>query len=57
MTKTEPQVLASNHLAIIGLLEELPPVGSVWPDDARRAWVEAVLAAFAVLYERAGDTA
>jgi len=45
----------SEHLAIRGLLMTLPPVGSVFPDEKRREWADAVLAAFNLIYLRAPE--
>jgi hypothetical protein len=45
----------AEHLAIRGLLMTLPPVGSVFPDQKRREWSDAVLAAFNLIYLRAPD--
>jgi hypothetical protein len=42
----------ADHLAIRGLLQTLPPVGSVFPDAKRKEWADAVVAAFALIYER-----
>lgn len=42
----------ADHMAIRGLLQTLPPVGAVFPDNKRREWADAVLAAFALIYER-----
>jgi hypothetical protein len=42
----------AEHLAIRGLLLTLPPVGSYFPDEKRKEWADAVLAAFALIYER-----
>jgi hypothetical protein len=42
----------ADHMAIRGLLQTLPPVGSVFSDAKRREWADAVLAAFALIYER-----
>ena len=48
-----PNVVAgADHLAIRGLLQTLPPVGAVFPETKRREWADAVLAAFALIYER-----
>lgn len=41
------------HMLIEGLFDELPPVGAEWADEQRQAWIEALLAAFNVLYTRA----
>lgn len=42
----------AEHLAIRGLLGTLPPVGSVYPDAKRREFADALLATFALIYER-----
>jgi hypothetical protein len=42
----------ADHMAIRGLLQTLPPVGAVFPESKRREWADAVLAAFALIYER-----
>jgi hypothetical protein len=42
----------SDHMVIRGLLQTLPPVGAVFPEAKRREWADAVLAAFALIYER-----
>jgi hypothetical protein len=47
------EIKGADTLLVRGLLQELPPVGSVWPQERREAWVAAMLAAFAVMYERA----
>jgi hypothetical protein len=41
-----------DHLALRGLLNELPPVGAVFPDENRDEWIDAVVKLFALLYER-----
>ena len=50
--RSETPIPGAEHLAIRGLLMTLPPVGSVFPDEKRREWADAVLAAFALIYER-----
>ena len=45
----------SEHLAIRGLLMTLPPVGAVFPQEKRKEWSDAVLAAFNLIYLRAPD--
>jgi hypothetical protein len=45
----------AEHLAIRGLLMTLPPVGSVFPDQNRNEWANAVLAAFNLIYLRAPE--
>lgn len=45
-------VPGAEHLAIRGLLLTLPPVGSHFPEEKRREWADAMLAAFALIYER-----
>jgi hypothetical protein len=42
----------AEHLAIRGLLGTLPPIGSVYPDEKRREFADALLATFALIYER-----
>ncbi len=42
----------ADHMAIRGLLQTLPPVGSVFSETKRQEWADAVLAAFALIYER-----
>lgn len=46
---------ASDHLLIAGLLQALPPIGSVWPEAERKRWTDAALANFALLYKLAPD--
>lgn len=46
------EVPGAEHLAIRGLLMTLPPVGSYFPEERRKEWAEAMLAAFALIYER-----
>lgn len=36
---------------IEGLLNRLPPPGSVWPDGERHAWLDMLTAAFKVVYK------
>jgi hypothetical protein len=43
---------AAKNPFVIGLIQSLPPVGSVWPDAKREDWTKAALAAFAIIYER-----
>lgn len=50
--RTDHATAGADHLAIRGLLSTLPPVGSVFSDQKRREWAEAVLAAFNMIYER-----
>lgn len=51
--RREPDVIpGADHLAIRGLLLTLPPVGTVYPDDKRKEWADAVLAAFNLIYVR-----
>jgi hypothetical protein len=40
----------SLHPAIAGMLEELPPRGAVWPDEALHAWVAALESVLRVVY-------
>lgn len=42
----------AEHLAVRGLLQTLPPVGSVFSEQKRKDWADAMLAAFALIYER-----
>jgi len=42
----------ADPLAIRGLLQTLPPVGSVFPDEKRREWAEAIVAVFNMIYTR-----
>lgn len=49
---TGPSISGADHLVMRGLLQTLPPIGSVFPDEKRREWADAVLAAFALIYER-----
>jgi Family of unknown function (DUF5343) len=46
----------AEHLAIRGLLGTLPPVGSVFPEQKRRDFSDALLATFALIYEREEPT-
>ncbi len=41
---------ARDHLAVRGLLNELPPAGSVWQEKRRREWVDAMVKTLALLY-------
>ena len=51
------QRLAMSSPFVQGLIQALPTVGTTWSDAKRRAWVEAALAAFNMIYERpAGDS-
>lgn len=43
---------AAKNPFVIGLIQALPPVGSVWPDAKREDWTKAALAAFSIIYER-----
>lgn len=53
--RPDPTVIpGADHLAIRGLLMTLPPVGAVFPDEKRREWADAVLAAFNLIYLRSG---
>ncbi len=45
------EVKGADALVIRGLLQELPPVGSEWPQERQVAWLDAVAAAFKVLYD------
>jgi hypothetical protein len=42
----------SDHLAVRGLLTELPRIGEVWPEERRRDWLDAMEKTLALLYER-----
>lgn len=42
---------AGQHHFIRGLIEELPPIGSEWPREAREAWTAAALATFDLIYK------
>jgi hypothetical protein len=42
----------ADHMVIRGLLQTLPNVGAVFPEAKRQEWANAVLAAFALIYER-----
>lgn len=50
--RTPDEVPGADHLAIRGLLLTLPPVGSYFPDDKRQEFADAMLATFALIYER-----
>ena len=51
--RAEPmETPGAEHLAIRGLLLTLPPVGSVFSEQKRKEWADAMLAAFALIYER-----
>jgi hypothetical protein len=50
--RSPDEVPGYEHLAVRGLLTTLPPVGSYFPDEKRKEWAEAMLAAFALIYER-----
>lgn len=58
--RTPPQLVTpplgpvpgGDHLIVRGLIQALPPVGSVFPAEKRREWANAVVAAFALIYER-----
>jgi hypothetical protein len=51
------QRLAMSSPFVQGLIQVLPPIGTTWRDAKRRAWLEAALAAFNMIYERpAGDS-
>lgn len=50
-----PPPNTGQHPFVSGLLQSLPPVGSVWNDQKRQDWVNAALAAFNIIYERAPD--
>ena len=52
VTRVPAAVPGAQHLAIRGLLLTLPPVGSYFPEQKREDWANAVLAAFALIYER-----
>lgn len=39
------------HPFIVGLLDSLPPVGTVWPEGKREAWITAAKAVFDMIYE------
>jgi len=39
------------HPFIAGLIQTLPPAGSVWAPAKREAWLRAAAAAFDVIYE------
>jgi len=52
VVRAPTEVSGADHLAIRGLLTTLPPVGAYFPDEKRREWADAVLAAFALIYER-----
>ena len=45
----------ADHMAVRGLLQTLPPVGSVFSDEKRREWAAAIVAVFNMIYERAPD--
>jgi len=47
-----PPPFIGEHPFIVGLLQTLPPVGSVWPDGKRKDWMKAALAVFNMMYER-----
>jgi hypothetical protein len=49
---TSVETPGAEHLAIRGLLLTLPPVGAVFPEQKRRDFADALLAAFALIYER-----
>lgn len=40
------------HPFVVGLIQSLPEVGSVWPDQKRDDWVQAAMAVFNMIYER-----
>ena len=42
----------SRHPFIVGLIQSLPRIGTVWPDAKREAWVATAHAAFNMIYER-----
>jgi uncharacterized protein DUF5343 len=43
------------HPFVIGLLQSLPEIGSVWPDSKRNDWIKAASAVFNMIYERPPD--
>jgi hypothetical protein len=45
----------ADHMAIRGLLQTLPPVGSVFADEKRQEWANAVVAVFNMIYVRAPE--
>ncbi len=45
---------ARDHLAVRGLLNELPPVGSVWTEEKRQEWIDAMVKTLTLLYAAAG---
>lgn len=47
-----PPPSTGKHPFIVGLLQSLPEVGSVWSDTKRKDWAEAALAVFNMIYER-----
>jgi hypothetical protein len=47
---------AEKNLVVRGLLQTLPPVGAVFPEKRRQEWADAMLAAFALIYEREPGT-
>lgn len=49
--RPSPPPASGQHPFIVGLLDTLPEVGTVFPMSKRRAWADAALAAFAVIYE------
>ncbi|HEX5173697.1 MAG TPA: DUF5343 domain-containing protein [Gaiellaceae bacterium] len=55
--RPDPTITAgADHLAVRGLLLTLPPVGDVFPDEKRKEWADAMLAAFNLIYLRASET-
>lgn len=40
------------HPFVIGLIQSLPEVGSVWSDAKRQDWMQAAMAVFNMIYER-----
>lgn len=56
-----PSPPTGQHPFIRGLIGALPEVGAEWPEDKRKAWTEAALATFNLIYElpskpRGGDS-
>jgi Family of unknown function (DUF5343) len=45
-------IAGSDHLVMRGLLQTLPPVGTEWADEQRKEWMDAVSAAFNLIYKR-----
>jgi hypothetical protein len=42
----------NSSIAIVALMDSLPPVNTIWPDEQRAEWTAAALAAFELIYQR-----